>query len=286
MPPTAAAAWRRNSRRARDRRRESARRPSGSAAPPAPGSSCASGRSRTRPCRTPRAASGVGEPGDADRRQPGARLDPVDERLDRLPERRAQRRARAALAVAPLEVVVALAEPRPHGGLRLRLATGRAGAGSRRSPRSAPGSRSASARPRSSSARPSSRAAARPSPPRPGRSERASASASLGAGHGAGHGLEKARRLGIEHAAPARSSPSRSMSRAALTSALSAIAGIDPCPLRPWTRRTNGELRFSADASRGTALARRARAVAGALVHGVVGSAPHPGAPRHSHSRP
>ena len=43
--------------RARGRRPRSARRPSGSAAPPAPGSSCASGRSRTRPSRTPRAAS-------------------------------------------------------------------------------------------------------------------------------------------------------------------------------------------------------------------------------------
>ena len=44
-------------RRGRDRRRASARRRSGSAAPPAPRSSSAAGRSRTRPCRTPRGAS-------------------------------------------------------------------------------------------------------------------------------------------------------------------------------------------------------------------------------------
>ena len=36
------------------------------------------------------------------------------------------------------------------------------------------------------------------------------------------------------------------MSRAAFTSALSAIPGIDACPLRPRTRSTNGELIFSA----------------------------------------
>jgi hypothetical protein len=41
-------------------------------------------------------------------------------------------------------------------------------------------------------------------------------------------------------------SASRWMSLAARTSALSAIPGIDACPLRPCTRRTNGELIFSA----------------------------------------
>jgi hypothetical protein len=41
-------------------------------------------------------------------------------------------------------------------------------------------------------------------------------------------------------------SPRRSISLAALTSALSAIDGIDACPLRPATRSTNGELIFSA----------------------------------------
>ena len=42
------------------------------------------------------------------------------------------------------------------------------------------------------------------------------------------------------------SSPSRWMSTAALTSALSAMRGIDACPLRPWTRRVNGDVIFSA----------------------------------------
>ena len=41
-------------------------------------------------------------------------------------------------------------------------------------------------------------------------------------------------------------SPRRSISFAALTSALSAIDGIDACPLRPRTRSMNGELIFSA----------------------------------------
>jgi hypothetical protein len=41
-------------------------------------------------------------------------------------------------------------------------------------------------------------------------------------------------------------SPRRSISFAALTSALSAIDGIDAWPLRPRTRNTNGELIFSA----------------------------------------
>jgi hypothetical protein len=41
-------------------------------------------------------------------------------------------------------------------------------------------------------------------------------------------------------------SPSAWMYRAALTSALSAIPGIEACPLRPLTRRTNGEDIFSA----------------------------------------
>ena len=36
------------------------------------------------------------------------------------------------------------------------------------------------------------------------------------------------------------------MSGAAFTSALSAIAGRDAWPLRPWTRIRNGELIFSA----------------------------------------
>ena len=45
-------------------------------------------------------------------------------------------------------------------------------------------------------------------------------------------------------------SPSRSTSGAALTSALSAIAGIDACPLRPCTRNRNGALIFSAVAQR------------------------------------
>ena len=42
----------------------------------------------------------------------------------------------------------------------------------------------------------------------------------------------------------------RSISPAALTSALSAIEGSDAWPLRPWTRRTKGELIFSAVAQR------------------------------------
>ena len=41
-------------------------------------------------------------------------------------------------------------------------------------------------------------------------------------------------------------SPSAVMSGAAFTSALSAIPGIDACPLRPRTRRRNGALIFSA----------------------------------------
>ena len=47
-----------------------------------------------------------------------------------------------------------------------------------------------------------------------------------------------------------RYADSRSISRAALTSALSAIDGSDAWPLRPWTRRTNGEVIFSAVAHR------------------------------------
>ena len=45
-------------------------------------------------------------------------------------------------------------------------------------------------------------------------------------------------------------SPNRSIRAAALTSALSAIPGIDAWPLRPRTRRWNGELIFSATESR------------------------------------
>ena len=43
-----------------------------------------------------------------------------------------------------------------------------------------------------------------------------------------------------------RNSARRRISAAALTSALSAIPGIEACPLRPCTRRWNGELIFSA----------------------------------------
>ena len=42
----------------------------------------------------------------------------------------------------------------------------------------------------------------------------------------------------------------RPIRRAARTSALSAIPGIEACPLRPWTCRTKGELIFSAVAHR------------------------------------
>ena len=124
---------------------------------------------RDRPERLPQPVR-VGEPGDADRRQP-ARPARAPPRTPRSPTRAASR-ARSASRPGrratparsrPRRATAAARPPR-------RPRSGRAGAGSRRSPRTGPGSRSASPMPRSSSARPSSRAAARSSPPRPGRS--------------------------------------------------------------------------------------------------------------------
>ena len=82
------------------------------------------------------------------------------------------------------------------------------------------------------------------SSPASGATARAAASASAGAGtaeqHVAGT-LDLRDQLRLD-----ANSPSRATSGAAFTSALSAIAGIDACPLRPCTRRRNGELIFSA----------------------------------------
>ena len=192
----------------------------------------------------------VGEPGDADRRQPRARLDLGDERLDRRPERRAELRARAALAVAPLELVVALAEPRPQ---RPRSASASVCPGRSRQ------STVTSQRPGmtfrfcdaaiivGATVIPSSGSTISAAT---GSIARAAASASLGRRHRVGRRASRNPSVSGISTGSGANAPSRSISRAALTSALSAIPGIEPWPLRPWTRRTNGELRFSADEQR------------------------------------
>ena len=52
----------------------------------------------------------VREPGDTHGKRPGARLDPIDERFDRVPQRRLERRARTAVRLQHLELVLAVAE--------------------------------------------------------------------------------------------------------------------------------------------------------------------------------
>ncbi len=59
----------------------------------------------------------VGEAGADERREAGSRLELVDPALERRPERRLQRRARAAVALEPLELVVA----RPDRGTHERI---------------------------------------------------------------------------------------------------------------------------------------------------------------------
>ena len=111
----------------------------------------------------------VGEAGAADGRDAGARLGPLDEALDRVPERR----ARWASACRPsARSTRARSRPRraPRGSpARRRQGSSRPESCSPRSPRRARGSRSACARPRSSSARACRRGAARRSRRRAGR---------------------------------------------------------------------------------------------------------------------
>ena len=190
---------------------------------------------------------GVGEAGDADRREPGAGLDLVDERLDRRPERCAELRAGAALAVRATR-----ARSRPRRATRARARpppppSGRAAAGSRRSPRSAPESRSASRRPRSSSARPSARAAARPSRPRPGRCERARASALARRRHRSRPRPRESPRLSGISPGTGSNSPSRSIEPGRLDERVVGDRRHRPmaATARGRAART-GELRFSA----------------------------------------
>src|SRR5438105_13045194 len=55
----------------------------------------------------------VGEPQAADRHRAGFRLDAFDERLDRAPQRRLDPRARAALALEPLQLPIPFADRAP-----------------------------------------------------------------------------------------------------------------------------------------------------------------------------
>ena len=87
------------------------------------------------------------------------------------------------------------------------------------------------------------------SSPASGETAVAAASASAGGRHRAERRLKNASTSGISCGSIVNA-PSRSMSGAALTSALSAIAGIDACPLRPCTRSRNGDVIFSAVAQR------------------------------------
>ena len=78
-----------------------------------------------------------------------------------------------------------------------------------------------------------------------GETARAAASASPAAGTSPSTTWRKPSTSGIS-VGSALNAPSRAISGAALTRALSAIAGIEPWPLRPCTRSRNGELSFSA----------------------------------------
>ena len=62
----------------------------------------------------------VGEPGDADRQRARAGLGAFHERLDGVPERRLHRRARPAVRLDRLELVVTVAEHLADDRLRLR----------------------------------------------------------------------------------------------------------------------------------------------------------------------
>ena len=64
----------------------------------------------------------VGEPGHTDRNHRRLGVELADETLDRVPQRRREGRARSAAALDPLEVVLPLAEHRPHLNLGLSLA--------------------------------------------------------------------------------------------------------------------------------------------------------------------
>src|SRR5438067_5653218 len=63
----------------------------------------------------------VSEPQAADRHRAGFRLDAFDERLDRAPQRRLDRRARPALALEPLELPIPLPERAPDDLFDFRL---------------------------------------------------------------------------------------------------------------------------------------------------------------------
>ena len=103
----------------------------------------------------------VREAGEQIGNRAGAGLAGRDERLDRLPERRVQRRARSALRLEELQVVLDVAaEHRAGFRLDVRRVLARQQPAVDGRPRTRPGSRCASARRRSSSARASARAAA------------------------------------------------------------------------------------------------------------------------------
>ena len=87
------------------------------------------------------------------------------------------------------------------------------------------------------------------SSPASGETAVAAASASAGAGTEPSAAWKNASTSGTSCGSTVKR-PSRSISGAALTSALSAIDGIDACPLRPSTRSRNGEVIFSAVAQR------------------------------------
>ena len=88
----------------------------------------------------------VGEAGHADRRRLALRLDLADPAGDCVPERSLDRRARAAVRLELLELVVPVTEDAAHDRMLLGRSSSPAAAASRRSRRRSPGSRSASAR--------------------------------------------------------------------------------------------------------------------------------------------
>ena len=83
------------------------------------------------------------------------------------------------------------------------------------------------------------------SSPASGAIARAAVSASGAGGTSPSSARRKPSTSGIRRGSTVNA-PSRSTSGAAFASALSAIPGIDACPLRPYTRNMNGELIFSA----------------------------------------
>ena len=211
------------------------------------------------------------KPATADRHRARAGLALGDERLDRVPERRVERRARAALRLEELELVLDVAaEHRADHRLdpvRVLARQQPAVDGDLAERRNHV---ALVARRRSSSARRSARAAARRARRRSGPRLARRSSRDRRRRHLAEHRAKKRLDLRAAAAAPGRNATSRSISGAAFTSALSAIAGIDAWPERPCTRRRNGALIFSAVGADVEDAAAELEPVARALVDRVV----------------